>query len=65
MNKIAGARKNHLRIQLSSEQLRLVHGGDDAGTPPPVATEHEVVSPRDHASGLPTGQRMHKPFVIT
>ena len=25
----------------------------------------KVVSPRDHASGLPTGKRMHKPFVIT
>src|SRR4051794_22487380 len=26
---------------------------------------HEIVSPRDPASGLPTGKRMHKPFVIT
>lgn len=26
--------------------------------------EHEVVSPRDHASGLPTGQRMHKPMAM-
>ncbi len=25
---------------------------------------HEIVSPRDPASGLPTGKRMHKPFVI-
>ena len=24
-----------------------------------------VISPRDAASGLPTGKRMHKPFVIT
>lgn len=24
-----------------------------------------VVSPRDAASGLPTGKRMHQPFVIT
>ncbi len=23
----------------------------------------KVVSPRDHASGLPTGKRMHKPFI--
>ena len=30
-----------------------------------VAVSHEVVSPRDPASGLPTGKRMHKPFVIT
>lgn len=26
---------------------------------------HEIVSPRNPASGLPTGKRMHKPFVIT
>lgn len=24
----------------------------------------QVVSPRDPASGLPTGQRMHKPFIF-
>lgn len=30
-----------------------------------IAVSHSVVSPRDHASGLPTGKRMHKPFVIT
>ncbi|HEY4355208.1 MAG TPA: Hcp family type VI secretion system effector [Acidobacteriaceae bacterium] len=29
------------------------------------AVSHSVVSPRDPASGLPTGKRMHKPFVIT
>jgi type VI secretion system secreted protein Hcp len=26
---------------------------------------HEIVSPRDAASGLPTGKRQHKPFTIT
>lgn len=35
------------------------------GTIEVVAVSHEIVSPRDAASGLPTGQRMHKPFVIT
>ena len=30
-----------------------------------VAVSHEIISPRDAASGLPTGKRMHKPFVIT
>ena len=30
-----------------------------------IAVSHEIVSPRDSASGLPTGKRMHKPFVIT
>lgn len=30
-----------------------------------VAWSHDIVSPRDLASGLPTGKRQHKPFVIT
>jgi type VI secretion system secreted protein Hcp len=30
-----------------------------------IAVSHEITSPRDSASGLPTGQRMHKPFVIS
>jgi type VI secretion system secreted protein Hcp len=30
-----------------------------------IAVSHEVVSPRDAASGLPSGRRQHKPFVIT
>lgn len=40
---------------------------DEKGTPAPVDGKYEcsVVSPRDAASGLATGKRMHKPFVIT
>src|SRR5262245_32643788 len=30
-----------------------------------IAVDHEITSPRDSASGLPTGKRQHKPFVIT
>jgi type VI secretion system secreted protein Hcp len=30
-----------------------------------IAVSHEIISPRDPASGLPTGKRLHKPFVIT
>ena len=30
-----------------------------------ISYDHELVSPRDAASGLPTGKRQHKPFVIT
>jgi len=30
-----------------------------------IAISHDVVSPRDAASGLPTGKRQHRPFVIT
>lgn len=29
------------------------------------AAVHDIISPRDPASGLPTGKRMHKPLVIT
>jgi type VI secretion system secreted protein Hcp len=29
-----------------------------------LSVSHEIVSPRDAASGLPTGKRQHKPFVI-
>jgi hypothetical protein len=38
---------------LTPAQLRNATGG------------HEIVSPRDPQSGLPTGKRMHKPMVIT
>lgn len=30
-----------------------------------ISFEQEILSPRDAASGLPTGKRQHKPFVIT
>ncbi len=30
-----------------------------------IGISHEVTSPRDAASGLPTGKRQHKPFTIT
>jgi type VI secretion system secreted protein Hcp len=30
-----------------------------------IAVEHAIVSPRDPASGLPTGKRQHRPLVIT
>ena len=30
-----------------------------------IAAEHELVAPRDAASGLPTGKRQHKPFMLT
>ena len=29
------------------------------------ACHHEIISPRDAASGLPSGKRQHKPFTIT
>ena len=30
-----------------------------------LSYSYGIISPRDAASGLPTGKRMHKPFVIT
>lgn len=30
-----------------------------------IAVSHEIVSPRDPSSGLPTGKRQHKPLIIT
>jgi type VI secretion system secreted protein Hcp len=30
-----------------------------------IAASHEIIMPHDAASGMPTGKRMHKPFVIT
>jgi len=38
------------KSELTDEQLNTVSGG--------------VVSPRDAASGLPTGKRTHKPYVL-
>ncbi len=34
------------------------------GTIMVIAVSHEIISPRDPASGLPTGKRMHKPFTV-
>lgn len=30
-----------------------------------IAVNHDIVSPRDVQSGMPTGKRQHRPFVIT
>jgi hypothetical protein len=30
-----------------------------------ITFDHEIISPRDAASGLPTGKRMHKPYVFS
>jgi hypothetical protein len=41
--------------QLTEDQLEKAAGGT-------INVQHTIVSPRDAASGLPTGKRMHKPF---
>lgn len=40
-------------------------GSAGPGGGPHTADTHAIVSPRDHASGLPTGKRMHKPLAKT
>ncbi|WP_437933883.1 Hcp family type VI secretion system effector [Sorangium sp. So ce341] len=30
-----------------------------------ISVQHQVISPRDPATGMPSGKRQHKPFVIT
>lgn len=30
-----------------------------------ISVQHEIVCPRDPQSGIPTGRRIHKPFMIT
>ena len=41
--------------QLTEDQLEKAAGGT-------TNVQHTIVSPRDAASGLPTGKRMHKPL---
>jgi type VI secretion system secreted protein Hcp len=39
-------------------------GGEEVSFPV-LSLTHAIVSPRDSASGLPTGKRQHKPMVLT
>jgi len=56
-------------LKMEGEKLGPIVGGvtqkGREGSILVVAFNHEIVSPRDAASGLPTGKRQHKPFVIT
>ena len=42
-----------------------ITGDGPGGTIVLAEASHAIVSPRDAASGLPTGKRQHKPFVIS
>lgn len=46
-------------------QIQGTFFGDSSGWIDVLSFSHEVVSPRDAASGLPTGKRQHKPFTFT
>ena len=46
-------------------QKQGVFQGLNGPTIPINAIGHEIISPRDAATGLPTGKRQHKPITIT
>jgi type VI secretion system secreted protein Hcp len=49
----------------STRHVALVKSSAGEISFPVLALSHEIVSPRDTASGLPTGKRRHKPFTFT
>jgi hypothetical protein len=65
-NAYAKITKSRSNIQNNRFALNL-DGGNDivVGDLDADGQMDKIVSPRDHASGLPTGKRMHKPFTIT
>ncbi len=56
-------------IAITSQVQGQIRGGQTPGSSGSAieifSFSHEIVSPRDAASGLPTGKRQHKPFTIT
>jgi hypothetical protein len=54
--------KNERLKPLTPDQLRRVTGGSEDSAIELGETNPTIVSPRDPASGLPTGKRMHKPL---
>lgn len=52
-------------LRVVGSKTGVIQGGGPDGAIVVIACEHEIVSPRDAASGLPTGRRQHKPFVFT
>lgn len=56
-------------VAIQTQTQGVITGDDTIGGQPDLIEiygwSHEVVSPRDAASGLPTGKRQHKPFTLT
>lgn len=56
-------------LRLKGQKTGPIKGGvtqkGREGTIAVIAVSHTIDSPRDPASGLPTGKRQHHPFVIT
>jgi type VI secretion system secreted protein Hcp len=57
---IQGLKSYNILMSLKGQKAGLV--GDKINI---LTFYHSIVSPRDPQSGLPTGQRMHKPFMIS
>ena len=67
----AGAARTSAAAAAGSEKMTIAVTGQKQGVfskgrPIPVlALSHEIVSPRDPQSGLPTGRRQHMPISVT
>jgi type VI secretion system secreted protein Hcp len=61
----------HITMKVTGHKTGVFKGDDTARAKAPANTitvisyQYELTSPRDPASGLPTGKRMHKPVTIT
>ncbi len=53
-----------IRMTVAGQSTGAIQGEGPDGTIEALAFQHEIVSPRDAASGLPTGRRQHKPLTI-
>ena len=58
-----------IHVTIKAQKQGDILGGSTAkgreGTIAVIAYSHQIVSPRDAASGLPTGKRQHKPITFT
>lgn len=52
-------------LQSRARHTAVLKGSGEELSFPVLTLSHEIISPRDAASGLPTGKRQHKPFSIT
>jgi type VI secretion system secreted protein Hcp len=53
-----------IHVFITGQSTGAIAGDNTDGSIAGLAFEHNIISPRDPASGLPTGKRMHKPFTI-
>lgn len=53
-----------IRMTVTGQTSGAIQGDRADGKIDTLAFQHEIVSPRDAASGLPTGRRQHQPITI-